>query len=250
MRQLSAEISAIDSVGPFERIRFFAPDLAPALEPGRAILARSAHSYLRRTWWPCAIDDDGFAALLGRRQPADLRAGDRVDVLGAVGRGFQVEEASRNILLVAAGSSEPDPDLGPLLPLVDRALAAGRSVTLAYAAPTAEQAYPIALLPPAIEVVRAIETRLIDLLSDAIAWADQVFICGPIDFSAQLAGRIQAIRFPAPRGFAQALHCVELICGVGACGACRKQAKLACVDGPVFELETRPDGSPRLARSG
>ncbi len=248
MRQVSAEISAIDAVGPFGRIRFSAPDLAPALEPGRAILARSPHTYLRRTWWPCAIDDDGFAVLFRHWQPADLRVGDRVDVLGAVGRGFQVEDASRNILLVAAGSS--DPDLGPLLPLVDRALTAGRSVTLAYAASTADQAYPLSALPPAIEVMRANETHLIDLLSDAITWADQIFISGPIDFTAPLANRILAIRFPVPRGFAQVLHRVDLACGVGACGACWNGTKLACVDGPVFELRTRPGSSRRPVRSG
>jgi len=244
MRQTSAEIRAIDAVGPYARVRFDAPDMAPALEPGRALLARSACAYLRQTWWPCGIDDAGFSILLGQPQASDLRLGDRVDVLGAIGRGFQIEEPSRSLLLVAAGSSEPDPNLGPLLPLIDRAVTGRRSVTLAYAEPSEEQAYPVSVLPPAIEVIRAIDAAdLIELLSDAITWADQIFACGPLDFTDRLADRIRAIRFPAPRGFAQALHPTDMLCGVGVCGACWSGSKLACVDGPVFELSTSPGRS-------
>jgi dihydroorotate dehydrogenase electron transfer subunit len=236
MRQTQVAIAAMEAVGPYRRIRFDAPDFAPALEPGRAILAALPQAYLRRTWWPCAIDGDGLAVLTQPAQAAGLRTGDRVDVLGPVGRGFRVQDASHNLLLVAAGRSAPDPDLGPLLPLVDRALAAGRSVTLAYAAPSAGQAYPISALPAALEVILAVDADVIALLSEAIAWADQVMACGPSDFAARLAERIDAIRFPAPRSFAQVLRPVELPCGAGACGVCRAGSRLACLDGPVFEL--------------
>ena len=239
MRQTQVGVAAVEAVGPYRRIRLDAPNLAPALEPGRAILAARPESYLRRAWWPCALDGDGLAILTHPAQVAWLRVGDRVDVLGPVGRGFRVQDASRNLLLVAAGRSAPDPDLGPLLPLVDRALAAGRSATLAYAALSAGQAYPISALPPALEVILAIDADVIDLLSEAIAWADQVLACGPPDFAARLAERIDAIRFPAQRGFAQVLRPVDLPCGVGACGVCRTGSRLACLEGPVFELPTR-----------
>ncbi len=239
MRQTCVEVSAVEAVGPFVRMRFAAPDIAPALEPGRAILARSTETYLRRTWWPCAIEKEGFSILLDGRATFDFRIGDRLDALGPIGRGFRVDDAGRNLLLIAAGSSAPAPNLGPLLALVDRALADGRSVTLAYAAPAAGQVYPVSALSPAIEVIHAVDTDLIDLLPDAIVWADHLFACGPIDFAARLAERIESIRFPAPRGFAQVLHPFDLPCGVGACGVCRKGSQLACVDGPVFELVSR-----------
>ena len=239
MRQTFAEVVGIDAAGPFARVRFSAPELAPALEPGRAILARSVDSYLRRAWWPCAIETDGFAILVADPPSPALRAGDRIDVLGPIGRGFQVESGSRNLLLVAAGSSAPMSDLGPLLALIDRALAGGRSATLAYAAPSAEQAYPVSALPADIEVVRAIGVDLVDLLADAIGWADQIFACGPDSFNTRLAGLVESIRFPAPRGFVQALCPVELACGAGACYTCWNGSRLACVDGPVFELTSR-----------
>jgi dihydroorotate dehydrogenase electron transfer subunit len=240
MRQTLAEVASIDAVGPFARIRFVAPDIAPAIEPGRAVLARSAHTYLRRTWWPCAIDADGFSVLVAGAEPdSNARIGDRIDVLGPIGRGFQVNDVCRNLLLVAAGSTAPEPDIGPLLALVDPALASGRSVTLAQAAPSDDRAYPVLALPPAIEVIRAIEADVVDRLDDALAWADQVFACGPRDFTARLADRIASIRMRVPRGFVQALNPIVLPCGVGACGTCRHGLRLACVDGPVFELRTR-----------
>lgn len=236
MRQTLAEVTAIDTVGSFARVRFAAPDLVPAPDPGRAILAGLTHTYLRCAWWPCAIDREGFSLLLSGRHVSDLRTGARVDVLGPIGHGFRLESSSRGILLVAAGSNRPYPDIGPLLPLVDRALATGRAVTLAYAAPSIDAAYPVSELLPAIEVIRVIDADVVGLLSEAIAWADQVFACGPIDFTARLAERIRSIRFPAPRGFAQALQPIDLPCGVGACGGCWHGSRLACVDGPVFEL--------------
>ncbi len=236
MRQTLAEVTELDTVGSFTRVRFAAPAFVSASDPGRAILARLTQTYLRCAWWPCAVDREGFALLWSGQHISDLRTGDHVDVLGPIGRGFRLEDSSRNILLVAAGSNRPDPDIGPLLPLVDRALATGRAVTLAYAAPSIDTAYPVSELLPAIEVIRAIDADLVDWLPEAIVWADQVFTCGPADFTARLAERIRAIRFPAPRGFAQALRRVDLPCGVGACGGCWNGSGLACVDGPVFAL--------------
>ena len=238
MRQTIAEVMAVECLGPFARVSFAAPDLAASLEPGRAVLAGPIHAYLRQTWWPCAIDRQGFSVLLSQVSPSEFRVGYRIDVVGAIGRGFQVEQASRNLLLVAAGTSAPQPDLGPLLALIDEALGSGRSVTLAYTAPSADEAYPVSALPPAIEVMHGGDAGLLDRLAEAITWADQIFACGPPDFTARLAQRIEGNRFPVPRTFAQALNPVELVCGVGACGACWNGPTLACVHGPVFELNT------------
>jgi dihydroorotate dehydrogenase electron transfer subunit len=232
MRQTLAEIDALEAVGAYLRVRLTAPDIVPVLQPGRAILARSPASYLRRTWWPSALGSS-CSILLDGAQAGDLRNGDRIDLIGPVGRGFRLDDAGRNLLLVAAHGC-----IGPLLPLIDRALAGGRSVTLASA--DEDRAFPVSALPPVIELIRAADADLIDLLPDAIAWADQIFICGPDGFTARLADRIHARRYPAPRGFAQALQPIDLPCGVGACNACWRDGKLACVDGPVFELTSSP----------
>jgi len=243
-----ARMSEIRVAGPFHRLRFTAPDLAPALDPGRALLVESPRAYARRAVWPCRIDERGFEVLADPAQWAWLRSGDDVDVLGPVGRGFRVDAAARNLLLVASGARAPDPDLGPLLALVDRALAEGRSVTVAFVAAASEETYPVSELPPAIEVIRAVDASLFDRLTDAVAWADQVFACGSGEFVERLADCIDAIRFPAPRDFAQVLRPLPLPCGVGACGACWLGWRRACVDGPVFELKVRPSTSVRERR--
>lgn len=239
MRQSVAEVVAVDRIGSFARIRFAAPTLARALAPGRAILVESSHTYLRRPAWPCALEGDAFAILVNADPAPRVRIGESLDVLGPIGRGFRIDGASRNILLVASGTSAHVPDIGPLLALLDRVLIERRSVTLAYAASSIDTAYPIAELPPAIEVIRAVDAGVIDRLPDAIAWADQVFACGPLDFAARLAERIESVRVRVLRGFAQILHPVDLPCGAGACGLCRSGARLACLDGPVFELAER-----------
>jgi len=238
VRQSVAEVVAVDRIGSLARVCFAAPTLARALEPGRAILIESNHAYLRRAEWPCAIAGDTFSILVSADRADRLRIGESRAVLGPIGRGFRIEDAGRNILLVASGASVYRPDIGPLLALLERVMIERRSVTLAYAATSSDAAYPIAELPPAIEVIRTLraDADLIDRLPDAIVWADQVFACGPIDFAARLAERIEAIRVRVPRGFAQILHPVDLPCGAGACGLCRNGSRLACSDGPVFEL--------------
>jgi hypothetical protein len=229
MRQALATLAALEPVGPYVRVRFSAPDLAVALAPGRALLSRSTDMYLRRTWWPCSIDVSGFCVLMEAVAAEWYRVGDRVDVLGPVGRGFQIDAASRNLLLVA-GPHSPQPAIGPLLALVDRALADSRSVTLAM---SREAAYPVSALPPVVEVLH-IDAERADLPPDAITWADHVFACGPVDFGARVSRQVRAVRHPAPGRFVQALHLVDLACGTGACGACWNGARLTCIDGPVF----------------
>ena len=233
VRQTIARVTAIESMGHCVRVRLFAPEVAAMLEPGRPVLAQDRQAYLRRTWWPCAIHSDGFSILL-RTPPRQMREGDDIDVLGPIGRGFQIDGPARSLLMVSAGSHAPDPDLGPLLALVEPALAEQRSVTLAYAAPDADEAYPVSALPPAIEVIRADPAHLINLLSDAIGWADQVFVCGPMEFVGRLAMHIGSTRFPVPRSFLQVLTPVSLPCGTGVCHACWIGNRQACVSGPVF----------------
>jgi hypothetical protein len=110
-----------------------------------------------------------------------------------------------------------------LLPLVDRGLAAGASVAV-----FAERDLPP--LSPEVEVVQDVR--------DALAWADFLAIEAPasdIGTLRKLTGA--AGRVPLP---AQILVETELACGLGVCGACSVKArrgwKLACRDGPVFDL--------------
>ena len=79
-----------------------------------------------------------------------LRTGDRVDMLGPLGRPFEVDPRSRHLLLVAGGLG-----IAGVRMLADEALRAGRKVTLLFGAASATEVYPSSLLPDEVEYIVA-----------------------------------------------------------------------------------------------
>src|SRR6187397_805457 len=124
-----------------------------------------------------------------------LRPGDRVDLLGPLGRPFEVDARSRHLLLVAGGLG-----MAGVRMLADEAIRAGRQVTLLFGAASAREVYPSSLLPDEVEYVVATDDGSLghhgfvtDLVPAYEAWADQAFACGPAPMLAALA-RIAAGR--------------------------------------------------------
>ena len=66
-----------------------------------------------------------------------LRAGDRIDLLGPLGRPFEVDPRSRHLLLVAGGLG-----MAGVRMLADEAIRDGRQVTLLFGAASAREVYP------------------------------------------------------------------------------------------------------------
>lgn len=80
----------------------------------------------------------------------------------------------------------------------------------------------------------------LDLFPDLVRWADCVCVaCDPATYPA-LAETTRQVRMGPGRRFAQALVAPPMACGVGACQGCavpvERGIKLACTDGPVFDL--------------
>jgi dihydroorotate dehydrogenase electron transfer subunit len=198
---------------------------------------------------------------------AHLRPGDRVEMLGPLGRPFEVDPRSRHLLLIAGGLG-----IAGLRLLVDEALAAGRQVTLLFGAARARDVYPSSLLPDAVEYVVATEDgslghrgRVTELVPAYEAWADQAFACGPRPMLAALArlaagrrerlgvarlGRKRGSGRPLPPGSAEARRRSFLQvsmeqnmgCAVGACLGCvtmgsQGQPLRICREGPVFAAD-------------
>ena len=118
-----------------------------------------------------------------------LRPGDRLELIGPLGRPFEVDPRSRHLLLVAEGSG-----IAALRLLADEAVRDGRQVTLLFGASTAREVYPSSLLPDEVEYVVATADGSLghrgpvtDLVIDYEAWADQSFGAGPAALLAQLA---------------------------------------------------------------
>jgi dihydroorotate dehydrogenase electron transfer subunit len=193
-----------------------------------------------------------------------LRPGDAVDMLGPLGRPFEVDPRSRHLLLIAGGLG-----MAGVRALADEALRDGRQVTLLFGAASARDVYPSSLLPDEVEYVIATDDGSVghhgfvtELVPEYEAWADQAFACGPAPMLAALArlaeGRRQRLgvaRLGRKRGggkvdppgstaarrkaFLQVSMEQNMGCAVGACLGCvvlgtNGQPQRVCREGPVF----------------
>jgi len=196
-----------------------------------------------------------------------LRPGDAVDMLGPLGRPFEVDPRSRHLLLVAGGLG-----MAGVRFLADEALRDGRQVTMLFGAASARDVYPSSLLPDEVEYVIATDDGSVghrgfvtELVPDYEAWADQTFACGPAPMLAALArlaagrrarlgvaklgrkrggGKASPLGSPAARrkSFLQVSMEQNMGCAVGACLGCvimgtNGEPQRVCREGPVFAAE-------------
>lgn len=209
------------------------------------------------------LAQDDPAATFLVRQPI----GGSLDLLGPLGQGWHLPSTARTLAIVGTTKHA-----GALFGLAQRAVARGLAVSVLLGADDPDAAPPPFLLPADAEynvtgawdegremkegttkkrknkqkletdstqtLQSAIQTQLSE---DTIRWAD-VLACGlPLEQLMILAQRIRAIRLNWADGMAQALVLPPPVCHVGVCGVCavptRGGYRLACVDGPVFDLK-------------
>jgi dihydroorotate dehydrogenase electron transfer subunit len=196
-----------------------------------------------------------------------LRTGDTIDMLGPLGRPFEVDSRSRHLLLVAGGLG-----MAGVRYLADEAIRDGRQVTLLFGAASARDVYPTSLLPDEVEYVVATDDGTMghhgfvtELVADYEGWADQAFACGPEAMLRTLArlsvgrrdrlgvaklgrkrgaGRTVLPSSPAARrkAFLQVSMEQRMGCAVGACLGCVVMTtsgtpQRVCREGPVFASE-------------
>lgn len=262
MVQTKALVTEVEQSGPFVQVILSVLEIAPSLSPGRFVLA-DLGDFLRTPLFPAWMEAGEFAVLVPPDHPAAaLRPGAGVDLIGPLGCGFELAATARRLLLVADTAhlpvllplvlSEACPERGRRVEGLARQKPGflekpGLSVALLLSAPTAAELYPIRLLPPAMEVhlVTADGSAghggsALDLLPDLVRWADCVCIADDPATYPALAVIVREVRLGPAERFAQALVVPPLACGVGACQGCGVQVaggvKLACTDGPVFDL--------------
>jgi len=193
-----------------------------------------------------------------------LRPGDQVDMLGPLGRPFEVDVRTQHVLLIAGGLG-----IAGVRSLADESIRSGRQVTLLFGGASARDVYPSSLLPDEVEYIVATDDGSVghrgfvtELIPEYEAWADQAFACGPLPMLRALAGLAASRRRrlgvanlgrkrgggkPIPAGSPQARRKAFLQvsmeqnmgCAVGACLGCvvlstSGTPQRVCREGPVF----------------
>ena len=156
--------------------------------------------------------------------PASWKPGTSLDLVGPLGKGFDLPREVQRLGLAALGDS-----VGRLMPVIRQTGLVQRAVTLFTdlplpSLPAFVEAYPLATLPEALE------------------WPDFMQIDLPLRRLAELRAILgiqggKELAFPA-----QVLITTPMPCaGLARCGACavptQRGWKFACEDGPVFDLK-------------
>jgi dihydroorotate dehydrogenase electron transfer subunit len=244
MIQTQATIEEVEHTGhePYARILVGGVAFCASLSAGRFVLA-DLGGLVRDVLFPAHVGHNAFDVLVPPAHPiAHLRSGERVGLMGPLGRGFEVPARTRRLLLVADALRLP-----VVLPLVVPARDGDRECALLLAAAAAEAYHLLGLLPPVVEVhMCAIEPSeegtgaLAYPLCDLVEWADHVCVAADPRLYPQLAQAVRDHRLAPGSTFAEALVSSTMACGVGACRGCAVATSrgplLACRDGPVFDL--------------
>ena len=246
-QQLAPIISNQEVMTGTYLMRIESPQIAVAAKPGQFAMITCVSGHERLLRRPISIHqvngttlDILFARVgSGTTWLAHHSAGEKVDILGPVGRGFSITDGASRLLLIAGGMG-----IAPLCFLAQEALRENLHVRILAGARTACQMCPDALIPAGCEVFSVTEdgtrgTRglVTGLLPDHLQWADQIFICGPLpmfkaisrDYSQNIRGKSVQVSLEVRMG-----------CGLGFCYACTiktlKGLQQVCKDGPVFNF--------------
>ena len=276
MRLVAAELVESRQILPGQWIQsFHAPELATGSRAGQFVHVRTGDYsglVLRRPFSLNTADPaTGIVTLhfrtvgRGTEWMTRVREGERIDMLGPLGRPFEVDPRSHNLLLVAGGLG-----MAGVRMLADEAVRGGRKVTILFGALSASHVYPSSLLPDEVEYIVATDDGSLghhgfvtELVPEYEAWADQAFACGPHPMLKRLAAlaagrrdRLGVAKLGRKRGgptdplgstaarrksFLQVSMEQNMGCAVGACLGCIvigvDGPQRVCREGPVFAAD-------------
>jgi dihydroorotate dehydrogenase electron transfer subunit len=215
-----AELILVDGM-PAARI-LCAPRQVPV--PGKYLLALAdeSDSPLASSIFAASSLADGFLA--APPIPKTWTPGTHLHLRGPLGHGFELPEKVRRIGLIAFDDSPRR-----LLPLLDLASKQDAAITLVCAEPPED-------LPLQVEV------QPLRALNEVSAWADYLAIDAARESLPELKSKLGLNNLANIRYEAQVLVRVPMPCGgLAECGVCAvaasKGRRLACEDGPVFDLK-------------
>ena len=245
-RQL-CEVVANRVVAPEHHVLTLACGLGAGFEPGQFVQLGLEPAYLPRPFSILRADGRHLAVLskavgVGTRALFACAPGQRVWVLGPLGRGFR-SDSSASSILVGGGVGLP-----PIYALAERLSGQGPSPRVIVGARTADQVLlheELAALGAEVHVMTddgsaggrgTAADRLRELLQGD-GGRCQVYACGPEPMLAAVADLCR--RSGTPCQVAVEEH---MACGFGACQGCAVRTAaggydLVCRDGPAFDAE-------------
>jgi len=256
MKQTLCTISSNDEVMPgIHLIWIESPDIAATAQPGQFITVRCGDFTLRRPFSIHQVSSREIALLFkiagkGTLWLSQRQKRDRIDILGPLGKGYNIEPGARNLLLVAGGIG-----IAPLVFLMHHA-SAQHQITLIHGVSTAALLHPFSesyqpsavgcqFIPITEDGSRGKRGIATDILPDFLDWADQIYACGPVAMYKAMTEMSWRVPIQSGQSNLKLKKCqvsleVRMGCGFGACYGCtintNKGLKQVCRDGPVFEL--------------
>jgi dihydroorotate dehydrogenase electron transfer subunit len=221
-----------------------APRLANATRPGQFVMAIPPSGEAAATALAVYEAEGKLASLLffitGKRtrELSELRGGDRLDVVGPLGNGFDLSDPARDVAIVAGGVG-----IASVLLCAQALLRAGSAVRLFYGARTAELLVDADRFAQAgCELVVTTDDGTCGepgYVTDALARSrrpDAIYACGPTPMLRGVA------RIAAESGVRAQLSLEETFgCGIGGCWGCVV---------PLFASSAQAPGFPPAAQGG
>jgi dihydroorotate dehydrogenase electron transfer subunit len=254
-QKVIAKVLSNDEVTPGTFKMFLdAPSVVEKAEPGQFVHIRvssgtSSDPFLRRPLSIFSLDlDKGRLGLLfrvvgkGTSILAGMKDGDHLDIIGPLGRGFEIRENLKKIAIIGGGIG-----VAPLLELADRATKKGIEVHTLIGARTASmvlcsdefRSWSTTLEIATDDGSMGKRSLVTDLLSEFLERekVDGLFACGPVQMLKTVAKMARSSDLPC-----QVSLEARMACGIGACLGCtiktQRDGKYlkVCKDGPVFKF--------------
>ncbi|MCW2678784.1 MAG: dihydroorotate oxidase electron transfer subunit [Frankiales bacterium] len=255
--QVAGEILSIKKVGAYQAVTVIAPGIPELTRPGHFLAVQvggpESSMLLRRAFAIYDVKDRGvyggtveFVFSVHGKGTAWLsqrRAGDKLDVVGPLGKPFRLPKSAVNVTLVGGGYGT-----APLLPLaaalrergcrVDIVLGAGGSDRLFGLLDAKRMADSVAVTTD--DGSSGTRGRVSDVLPAVLdkSQADVVYACGPMAMLRAVSDIAAARGIPCQVAVEE-----SMACGIGVCMTCvlpvvgedgLTRMVRSCVEGPVF----------------
>ena len=255
--QVTGEVVTVKRIGAYTAMTVTAPGIPELTRPGHFVGVQvggaESSMLLRRAFALYDVQPRGvyggtvqvvFAVHgKGTAWLADRRAGDRLDVVGPLGKPFRLPRSAVTATLVGGGYGA-----APLLPLADALRERGCRVDMVLGAGSSDRLFGLLEAKRMVDSI-AVTTddgsmgtrgRVSDLLPGVLdkSRADVVYACGPMAMLRAVAD------LAAERGIPSQVAVEEsMACGIGVCMTCvlpvvsedgLTRMVRSCVEGPVF----------------